>query len=486
VVSLKWRTRMFVVVASLAALLTVALIAVVVVRSFSGFATRNAQERGHLGADLLATVGSKLPDLDPLLLQRGLSAADDKALDQAVLRGRREGLLSSLVVWDEHGRAVYSSQRIVRHGPVEPEVRDALAGVTDVIRHSREVDLSTGRRTGVLDAFEPLRDGRRRLYGALEVSLPLRPVSADADHASHRILVLIFASALALWLLALPVTVRTARMTAAAWVPGRRRTLCALRRGLAQGEIELAFQPQQALSTGRIHGVEALVRWRRSGMLAAPDTFLPLAEGTPVMGMLTDRVLDLALEQLAVWRREGRSLRMSVNLSAGDLSDHGLAERVSAALQRHAVGGSELTLEVTETAILEDTVLARRTLEAIRSRGVEIAVDDFGTGHASIARLHDLPISEMKIDRSFVGRPDEHSRAYLAAMIRFGQQLSLRVVVEGVEDAETLAWIEEVGCDLGQGYVISRPLAAAAMTAWLDDHATARVDSSERCRVSSA
>lgn len=158
---------------------------------------------------------------------------------------------------------------------------------------------------------------------------------------------------------------------------------------------------------------------------------------------------------------------VSVNLSPTDLADKTLPQRIAVKLDQHRVMGQHLTVEVTETAILEDTEQARQVLTALDQMGIDIAVDDFGTGHASISRLHGLPVSEVKIDRSFVSDTQEHSRTYLSAMVGFGRNLGLRVVAEGVEDAETLAILTTLNCDLAQGYLISRPLEPAAMTLWL-------------------
>jgi FOG: EAL domain len=160
-------------------------------------------------------------------------------------------------------------------------------------------------------------------------------------------------------------------------------------------------------------------------------------------------------------------IRVSVNLSATDLADDTLPQRVAAKLDLHGVMGQNLTVEVTETAILEDVEQARLVLTALDQMGIDIAVDDFGTGHASISRLHGLPVSEVKIDRSFVSDTQQRSRTYMSAMVGFGRSLGLRVVAEGVEDLETLAILTTLNCDLAQGYFISRPLEPAAMTRWL-------------------
>jgi EAL domain-containing protein (putative c-di-GMP-specific phosphodiesterase class I) len=161
------------------------------------------------------------------------------------------------------------------------------------------------------------------------------------------------------WLPLLPPWRRLARSQADERVPGRRRTLRNVREALARGEIELVFQPQIEPGSRRIDAVEALVRWRRDGKLIAPDQFLPAVESSALMPHLTDRVLDLALAQLARWRAAGIAIRVSVNLSPTDLADETLPQRIAAKLDLHGVSGENLTLEVTETAVLEDAEHAR-------------------------------------------------------------------------------------------------------------------------------
>lgn len=420
--------------------------------------------------ELLVTIGSELPNLSRTAIAAGLGRAADHKLDLAVARGQHEGLLASLVIWDRTGRIVYSSrdQSAGTRPPKEPELAAALAGQTITRADARELDPSTGKPTGVLDAFDPLTDTAGAVYGAMEVSLPLAPIEGAAVRSRDRTVELIVGVAVVVWLLFMPLWVRLARSQADDWIPGRRRTLRRVRRALERAEIELVYQPQVEPRGRRVDAVEALVRWRRNGVLLGPSEFLPAVESSALMARLTDRVLDLALTQLARWRRAGIVTRVSVNLSATDLADTSLPQRIAAKLDLHAVLGQSLTVEVTETAILEDAAQARLVLTALDQMGIDIAVDDFGTGHASISRLHRLPVSEVKIDRSFVSDTREHSRTYLSAIVGFSRSLGLRVVAEGVEDDETLALLTTLKCDLAQGYLISRPLEPAAMTRWLE------------------
>ncbi|HEY5318540.1 MAG TPA: EAL domain-containing protein, partial [Solirubrobacteraceae bacterium] len=316
-------------------------------------------------------------------------------------------------------------------------------------------------------AFEPLRAADGRIFGALEIDLPLQPILDQTAQERRDILIFVIGALVALWLLVLPFTTRATVGIARSWTPGRRRLLTEFRRALDEGAVELLYQPQIWTRDGSVHGFEALVRWRRAGRLQTPDTFLPIVEGSPLMTALSNRVIELATVQLAAWRQRGYTPRVSINLSAKDLEDATLASRIGGALSAHAVPSDQLTVEVTETAILRDTACAQRVLTEISDLGVQVSVDDFGTGHASISRLHQFPIDEVKVDRSFVTPTDARTRAYLKAIIRFAQSLELRVVAEGVEEEWTLAFLREQRCDVAQGYYIARPLPAGQIQDWL-------------------
>jgi EAL domain-containing protein (putative c-di-GMP-specific phosphodiesterase class I) len=462
------RTRTFVVLSTAAMCVLIGTAGTLVARNVAGVSRADARLRAAHGVDLLATVAADLPRLTRSSIRNGLSPVVLRRLDGAINRGQHDRLLADLVIWDVTGRIVYSSlDRTEGTRPaLEPAVAAALTGRAVTERHPAEVDQTTDKATGVLDGFEPLRDATG-VFGAMEISLPLRPIEAATARTRRRSALLFFGVAAIAWLLLMPLWVRLARSQAGDWIPGRRRTISRVRAALDNDAIELVYQPQIDPVTGIARGVEALVRWRCEGELVCPDQFLPAVESCSLMPRLTDRVLDLALAQLAEWRRAGIVVRVSVNLSPTDLADDALPQRIAAKLAAHQVMGTSLTLEVTETAILEDVEQASRVLTALDQMGIDIAVDDFGTGHASIARLHALPVSEVKVDRSFVSDTREHSRTYLTAVVSFGRSLGLRVVAEGVEDAETLTLLATLGCDLAQGYLISRPIAAAAMTAWL-------------------
>lgn len=235
------------------------------------------------------------------------------------------------------------------------------------------------------------------------------------------------------------------------------------------GELDLHFQPLLDVEAGHVHGAEALLRWQRAdGVLVPPDRFLPAVERSELMRPLTDWVLDRALATAAGWHRRGHTIGVSVNLATRNLSEADLPGRVLDALHRHRFPADKLTLEITETAAVEDKPMTTQVLLALRALGVELAVDDFGTGHSSLVRLAEFPICELKIDRSFVQRMHESERPIVATAIQLARMLGLRVVAEGVEDQQTLDTLAQLGCDLAQGYYLSRPLPAAEFAGWLN------------------
>lgn len=250
----------------------------------------------------------------------------------------------------------------------------------------------------------------------------------------------------------------------------RLKLLGQVRPALERNEFVLFYQPKIELETGRVTGVEALLRWRhpQRGMLA-PLEFMPLIEQTALIGSVTKYVIDQALVQHTAWREHGLDLGMSVNLSAFNLSDPSLAAHVESLLKTHATPTGTLTVEVTESAAMADVDKALRVLHALRGLGVGISIDDFGSGHASIAYLTRLPATELKIDRSLITHICENPRdeAIARTTIDLARHLDLSVVAEGIETAEVAERLLQIGCDVGQGYFISRPLPAGEFVEWL-------------------
>jgi len=242
------------------------------------------------------------------------------------------------------------------------------------------------------------------------------------------------------------------------------------------GEVLVHYQPQVAAATGAAVGVEALVRWRhpRRGVLA-PGAFLDLAEEHGLMADVTTRVLRQAVEDAVRWRERGHELRVSVNLSTSCLLNPALLPLVDEVLAESGLAPEALVLEITETALMRDPVVAVRTAERLAARGVGLSIDDYGTGYASMAYLDDLPATELKLDRGFTARLLEGGRtaAIVRTTVDLAHRLGMRLVAEGVEDDATLGALHELGCDETQGYLHSRPLAAEDLTRWLDERAAA-------------
>ncbi|MCX7514907.1 putative bifunctional diguanylate cyclase/phosphodiesterase [Frateuria hangzhouensis] len=235
-----------------------------------------------------------------------------------------------------------------------------------------------------------------------------------------------------------------------------------IRRAMQRGEFELFYQPQHCLRSSRMQGVEALLRWRRDGELVLPAEFIPCAEELGLIEELGEWVMKTACRQLADWRARGApALRMAVNLSARQLTSPGLVSAVESALAQARLPGDLLELEITESALVGSEAEISATLEAIRALGVRIAIDDFGTGYSSLAYLRHLPVTVIKIDKSFLdGAPEDPAAAeVIGAIVAMGHALNLTVVAEGVESAPQAAFLEEIGCDLAQGWFYSRAVA---------------------------
>jgi diguanylate cyclase (GGDEF)-like protein len=250
----------------------------------------------------------------------------------------------------------------------------------------------------------------------------------------------------------------------------RLKLLGELRHALDNDELVLHFQPKVALSSGRVIGAEALVRWQHPERgLLGPHEFLGLAERTGLIGDITRWVLDAAVRQCAAWRRSGLELPVAVNLAGANIVDTTLPESVAHILQRWEVPGRLLECEVSEDTVMGDPRRAGDVLERLRELGVRLSLDDFGTGHSSLSYLKRLPLDEVKIDRSFViGMADDPSDAAIVrSTIDLARHLGLEVVAEGVETTEVLDVLAALQCDVAQGFLLSRPLPAAEFDGWL-------------------
>ncbi|WSF37130.1 EAL domain-containing protein [Streptomyces sp. NBC_01351] len=251
--------------------------------------------------------------------------------------------------------------------------------------------------------------------------------------------------------------------------PDRLGLLGDLRRALDAGEVELHYQPKVRFD-GQVAGLEALVRWVHPERgRVPPDEFIAIAETSGLMPHLTEYVLETALAQVARWRAQGLKVPVAVNVSPRDVHTPGFAGAVAARLARHGVPASGLQLEITEHVLLEDPQRAADTMAGLTGHGVKMSLDDFGTGYSSLVHLRRLPVSELKIDRSFVGRlaVDAQDAEIVRCTVDLAHSLGLLVVAEGVEDDETWERLRDLGCDAVQGWLVAAAMPPQEATAWL-------------------
>ena len=244
-----------------------------------------------------------------------------------------------------------------------------------------------------------------------------------------------------------------------------------LRRAVEQNELRLYYQPKVTLNSAGIHAAEALIRWVHPvrGMMP-PGMFIPFAEHTGYIKILTRWVLSEAIRQCGAWLRQNVQVEISVNLSARDLSVRDLPELISGLLAEHQVPPQMICLEITESGFMEDPTLAQRVLDRLSAIGLRLSIDDYGTGYSSLSYIMKLPVNELKIDRAFVSNMSEDAdmMTIVRSTIELGHNLGLRVVAEGVEDSKGYALLRGLGCDVAQGYYISPPMSAEALPGWLN------------------
>ena len=244
-------------------------------------------------------------------------------------------------------------------------------------------------------------------------------------------------------------------------------------RAISAGQLFLEFQPKLDCRLWRITGVEALVRWRHPTLgVVPPERFIGLAEENGFIGRLTDWIILRAAEQAAAWRRDSLDLDVAVNISAHDLEDIDLPDRLEQHCREAGIDPRFLTLELTETGAMREEVQMMDVLTRLRLKGFQLSIDDFGTGYSSLVQLQKMPFSEIKIDKSFVTQmtSNRDCRVIVEIIVDLAHKLGLRSVAEGVENKSALDALVEIGCDAAQGYLFSRPLAATNVAEFVSKH----------------
>lgn len=253
----------------------------------------------------------------------------------------------------------------------------------------------------------------------------------------------------------------------------RLRIIGDMKNAIAENQLRLVYQPKLRIADDRVTSVEALVRWKHPELgPLAPDEFVGLAEQFGIIDQLTNWVIATAIAQCKAWQDQSLTLDVAVNLSARDLMDEHLPVFVKDTLRKHGIDATQLTIEITESAIMGDLEKCISVLDCLRGIGVRIAIDDFGTGHSSLLQLKHMPLHELKIDRSFVAGLLDNQRddAIVRTTMDLAHRLGLEVVAEGIESDDVLARLAEMGCEYAQGYSIARPLEADSLLEWVTSH----------------
>ncbi|MCP4389668.1 MAG: bifunctional diguanylate cyclase/phosphodiesterase [Gammaproteobacteria bacterium] len=246
-----------------------------------------------------------------------------------------------------------------------------------------------------------------------------------------------------------------------------------LQQAIDQNQFDLYFQPQIHMDNGELFGAEALIRWQNGERgFIRPDIFIPIAEQSGKIFEITRWTINAALWAMNEWPQQPTPLNAAVNISTRTLSEPGLVETVENALNIYGIDYGRLTLEITESALLEDVSTSVQTLEELKSLGVNISIDDFGTGYSSMAYFKNIPANELKIDQSFVrymleNQMDQH---IVKTVIKMAHGFDLKVVAEGIEDEATFDELQRLGCDIAQGYLLARPMPQETFIQWLEEY----------------
>ncbi len=246
-------------------------------------------------------------------------------------------------------------------------------------------------------------------------------------------------------------------------------TLADFQRGLDSNDIVPYFQPQIDIRRNKVVGVEALVRWQHPELgLFYPNVIIPMAEEGDFMSAMTQHIMEQSMDWAQHWKKGGLNLTISINMSASSIVDLSLPDVMESEVQRRGLGHGCIVLEVTEQTLMTELSTSLDILTRLRMKHLELSIDDFGTGHSSMLQLYRVPFTEIKIDRSFISKlaDNEESYAIVEMTIALAHKLKMRTVAEGVEDAETLATLKRMGCDLVQGYYYAKPMPGDEIMGW--------------------
>jgi EAL domain-containing protein (putative c-di-GMP-specific phosphodiesterase class I) len=405
---------------------------------------------------------------------RRLDAQTLAALDETTAAAQETGSLHEIVVWSRSGRVVYSpDHRLIGR---RTRLTSALGATLDgqIVTHLQ--DATGGRPRRVVISVPLLPKGAQRPVAAIEMRLPYEPIAAAIRKQTIRIEFILVAAALLFYAAILPRLIAASRAARRQFDPAAEILMGELAEALEECSLDLHYQPIVELASGRVGSMESFLRWQhpRRGPIS-PAEFLPAAARSALIGPLTLYVIERALRDCRTWREQGVDAGVNVNLSEANVLDERLPAEVGRLLGKWRVPPGALCLEVTEQAIAADPEHAADILAGLDEMGVRISIDDFGTGYSSLAGLRDLPVCELKIDRSFVSGllTIERDAAITASIIGLAHDLDVRVIAEGVEDAATLQRLHDLGCDGAQGYHFAPALGLADLLAWLSAPALA-------------
>ena len=455
---------------SLAGLVAVGLLAFAVSRILSTQIRSSQLTNATASADLLASAAYG-PRLNG---SRQLKIAQLHALDEATRAARRTAGLVGVGIWDNRSQVLYASDhRLIGKTIVRPaEVESAVAGETSTVVGPGTQSPIAHRAGEQIDVAVPIYNRRGDKVSAVaEIVLPYAPVAEAISTQTKRIDIVLFGAALLFYAALWPRLLRASRAIRTQSDPEKQALLRELENAIKHDELLLHYQPAIDLHQGRVVAVEALLRWQhpKRGLLA-PSQFLPSLTDDDLNGRLTLHVVGMALRDCGEWRDRGIDAAVNVNLTVSNVIDEALPEQIGKLLATCGIPPAALGLEVTEAAIVTDPEKAAVMLEALHRMGVRIAIDDYGTGYSSLAVLRDLPISELKIDRSFVVglRKRPRDEAIVRSTIRLAHELEVKVIAEGVEDHKTVSELVALECDMAQGYYFSLPLSLPDLVAWFE------------------